>query len=181
MDKIEIILRTDDKAASLQTVTGWVSRNGNFYGKDERLARYDGSTHSLCECGKITRGKSWLKCGDCIDKASNERFKNLEFKEWDGKTPLCIHASDKYFYDTDDIEDYLEENGLNMDDIDLVICEPNYFTEITGEQWDEILPENSGGEIPKELKNKLKEFNEFISKLPPISWSEGKFRTIIEI
>ena len=41
----QIILPESPEAASVQTVTGWVSRTGRYWGNDERMARYDGSTH----------------------------------------------------------------------------------------------------------------------------------------
>jgi len=37
------------EAASIQTVTGWVSRSGRFWGNDEHMARYDGCTHRKCD------------------------------------------------------------------------------------------------------------------------------------
>lgn len=45
----EMILASSPEAASIQTVTGWVARDGRFWGDDERMARYCGSTHSICE------------------------------------------------------------------------------------------------------------------------------------
>lgn len=176
MNNEEIILRSDDKAASMQTVTGWVSRNGRFYGKDERTARYDGCTHSKCKCGNIAN-KYYSKCDECRNKASKERYSKLTFKEWDGKTPVCNYGTDEYFFDADDIEYYLEDNSLEPRDLELMYCDPNHFTEINGEQWEEILPENSDGELPNALEEKLKELNKFINNLPPASWSEGRFRT----
>ena len=41
----KIILPESPEAASIQTVTGWVSSNGRYWGNDEHMARYDGSTH----------------------------------------------------------------------------------------------------------------------------------------
>ena len=55
----EMILNTSDEAAHFVTgLSGWVSRHGHFYGNDERLARYDGCTHTVCECGKPCE-KGW--------------------------------------------------------------------------------------------------------------------------
>ena len=41
-----IIMEDSPEAASIKTVTGWVSRTGRFCGDDERMARFDGSTHN---------------------------------------------------------------------------------------------------------------------------------------
>lgn len=61
-----MIMRESAEAASFQTVTGWVSSNGHFYGNDERTARYDGCTHQLCEsCGVAVCFDEYVcdKCG----------------------------------------------------------------------------------------------------------------------
>lgn len=48
----DIVFEADDVAANYQTnISGWVSRNGFFYGNNEQSARRDGATHVLCsEC-----------------------------------------------------------------------------------------------------------------------------------
>lgn len=54
-----MILPSSDEAAQQVTVTGWRSREGLFYGNDERIARWAGATHVECsECGKPTP-KPW--------------------------------------------------------------------------------------------------------------------------
>lgn len=37
----KIIPYDSAEAASIQNVTGWVSRSGRFWGNDEQMARYD--------------------------------------------------------------------------------------------------------------------------------------------
>ena len=45
-----IIMEESPEAAEYRTdISGWVSCNGNYYGKDERMARYDGATHKEWE------------------------------------------------------------------------------------------------------------------------------------
>lgn len=175
METKEIILDTDEAAASQKTITGWVSRNGRFYGKDEQLARYDGCTHKTCECGNPVE-KSWIKCPNCRAKKDTERYNAFPFKEWDGKEPICMFDGDKYFFSEEDIEMYLEDNeDLNPEDLRLVICEPNYPHEITEDWWADDLPED--GEMPKALSDKIDELNKFIKTMPPLSYSPGKIRT----
>lgn len=45
-DEETIIFPDSPEAAKETTVTGWVSRNGLLYGKDECAARYAGATHT---------------------------------------------------------------------------------------------------------------------------------------
>ena len=47
--KLKIVMMDSDKAASIQTVTGWVDRQGRFWGKDEHQARWCGATHRKCK------------------------------------------------------------------------------------------------------------------------------------
>ena len=128
-----IILNTSDEAATFRTnISGWVSRRGLFTGdnkQSERLARLDGCTHILCECGKPAE-KLRVKCEECWKAERDKRFASLEKKPWDGKTPLCIWDDDRYFWCEDDLFDYCFDLGLKPSDIKLVICEPVYVSEI---------------------------------------------------
>lgn len=177
-EKELVVFPDDESAARKITVTGWVSRNGRFYGEDERMARYDGSTHSKCECGnKVTKG--WIKCDSCRRKSAIERYKDYPFEEWDGKQPVYSDNYDKYFYDTDEIDDFCEDSEVEPKDLMLVICKSNYLNEIDSSIWEDKLPED--GDIPKELQDKLDELNQFIKTLPPISYSPSKIRTEYKI
>ena len=170
------IMFDSPQAAKQMTVTGWVSSNGRFYGKDERMARWDGCTHKICECGN-TMEKGYSICPVCILNKRNETFQNYTFKEWDYKTPLALYDSDVFFWGEDYITDYLNEHELNPEDLNLVLCRPEYLSGINVDQWEESLPENSDGELPKELDTKIKELNHFIESLPPVSWFPTKIRT----
>lgn len=61
------ILYDSPEAASVQTVTGWVSSRGMFCGNDEHMARHHGSTHRVCEKGieeiGTSRAHSVRSCG----------------------------------------------------------------------------------------------------------------------
>ncbi|MEQ1969482.1 ead/Ea22-like family protein, partial [Xenorhabdus nematophila] len=45
----KIVMYDSPEAAQIKIVTGWVSRDGRFWGDDERMARYCGATHRQCE------------------------------------------------------------------------------------------------------------------------------------
>lgn len=173
----KVILRTDESAATLMTVTGWVSRNGRFCGKDEDMARYDGATHNQCSCGAIIE-KGWLICSKCREKNANEAYAKLEYKKWDGETPMSIYRDDVYFMDEDDLFLYLDEHELQLEDINLVLCQPTKLSTIPDDLWDDDLPEDV--ELPKEIANKVDELNALIKNLPTFSWSQSNFRTSYE-
>jgi hypothetical protein len=175
-EKEKIVLDTDPDAATLQTVTGWVSRNMKFYGKDEKMARFDGCTHKKCECGNIML-KFWTKCPDCRAKLRMERYNTLPFQEWDEKTPVCVYMDDEYFFNASELEDYCEDNELLPENLPLVLCKPIYARQIETDYWEDAIPENGDGNIPKELQKRLNELNNFISSMAPLSWEPSNIRT----
>lgn len=173
-DKEREVMYDSPEAAYRKTVTGWVSRHGQFWGDNEHMARYNGCTHTKCNCGnKTKRGRS--KCPVCEVFAKNKRYHNLPFKEWDHKTPLALYNDDVFFFDEDAIIDYLDEYELNPEDLQLVYCRPEYLSEIDGDYWTDSLPED--GDFTKEFKDKLNEFNRFINKQGPVSWFHDKYKT----
>lgn len=48
MREVKVVMYESTEAASIEAVTGWVDPHGRFWGKDEHMARYCGSTHRHC-------------------------------------------------------------------------------------------------------------------------------------
>lgn len=126
------------------TVTGWVDKDGNFFGENEHLARWSGCTHIKCDCGNLTE-KQWTACKECRNKKSIEKFKSFQVVDWDRETPICLYDSDEYFFDEESLDDYCEEHGCNKKDLMLVLCkaserqvlEPKEFlADDTHEDWE---------------------------------------------
>lgn len=170
------IMYNSPEAASLKTVKGWVSSNNHFYGNDEHLARWDGCTHKLCECGKEIK-KNYSICDSCQNKRIKEKYFKLPFKEWDGKTPLVLYSDNVYFFSEDDIINYCEENEINSCDLDLVITNEIYLYNINEDYWEDCM----GGDqdYPKSLTKIIDEFNEKLKEInkTPISYGMGNYRT----
>lgn len=154
--------------------SGWVSSERRFYVTEDEARRY-GSTHKKCECGDIVSTRSY--CRKCSDRKARERYFKMEEKEWNGKDMLTLHDDDRWFSDMDEVAEYAADNDIEPTDLMLVICTPNYMHTVDGSQWEDIMPEDSDGDLPKEVEAKLKELNEAIENAPPISWSAGKYRT----
>ncbi len=177
----KMVLDTSDEAASIKTVTGWVSRTGRFWGDDERMARYDGSTHKQCECGRIAE-KSYIRCEACRSKADIEKFKARPVKVWDSEAFLYSDAHDKYFQDLESLIDYLsdydEDDKYTLEDLRLIICEPNMAREVESDFWCDDLPED--GDLPSEMAEALRVFNEVVRRAPPLSWSPGKYAADVD-
>ena len=175
--KTEIaILATDSNAARyVKNIEGWVDINNRFFGNDERAARYSSATHSKCECGALTK-KGWLKCDSCRAKADKEAYIKLPLAIWDEESPVYSHLVDRYFFGPDEIEYYCEDEGdINPNDLMLVTCTQNHFSEVNPDSWEDIMPDDND-ELPDALISALHELNRVIRTLPPASYSPGKMR-----
>ena len=171
----KIVLFSSDEAAEFKTVTGWVSRNGKFFGDHEESARYDGCTHRKCnECGGYAN-KWHFKCKTCRDKEKDESYFNLPYEKWDRISPLFLWNSEDVFFDMDELEDFLHENNLQLSELKLMTSTPNYMPTVDLDHFGDMLPED--GDYPEELVKRLDEFNKFIQNHKPISWSMSKYRT----
>lgn len=178
MSDEKIIMYDSPEAAEQKTLTGWVSSgNGGYpsqyYGENEHVARWAGCTHLKCKCGNVM-SKMYTKCEKCISNASGENFNALPFKEWDLAEPVCTTAGDKYFFNLEDLEEYMYEN--EQPEIDLLICEPINYSHIDSE--DVVNGEaHEDWEPSGELEKKIEEFNDYLRTLPPHSYEPGKTRT----
>lgn len=174
--KEEMVLEDSPEAASVQTVTGWVSRLGHFFGpgeQGERTARYDGSTHKKCACGAITTKGGWIKCEACRAKEASEKFKTLKREKWDGKTPLALYDGDAYFFSIDDIDQYCEDNDAKPESLRLVLCYPVKPSEVNAnDMFCDQLPED--GEVEDaDILAAVDALNAAIRKAGPFSWYPG--------
>lgn len=167
MSDDKIILPDSPEAAQLRTITGWVSRDGRFFGDDERIARYAGSTHSVCECGNVTE-KMYTACADCRKKHKEERIAKFPRQEWDGATPLYSEALDRYMFSVDDIEDLMVDHELEFDALQPLVCSPNRARMIEMDDFCDELPDH--GEPPDALVEAADAFNKAVEGLV-LSWS----------
>lgn len=176
------ILPDSPEAARLVTVTGWLSRDGRFYGDDERLARWAGSTHCKCRhCGTVTK-KIYTACEACRSKAELERFLAMPEAEWDGKSMVYSYRFDAYYSDPDEALESLDTHdpdddsgggGETLADARLVICRPQY-ARIDSEIFSDILP-GEEADPPQELLDAIDAFNKTMKDVV-ISWDPGTFR-----
>jgi hypothetical protein len=173
MDKTETIVMYDSpEAAKIEAVTGWRARTGEFWGDNEHMARYCGSTHKRCEsCGGVVAKSSW--CDPCRAKARQEKFAGYERKAWDGEEPINLFDTDVYFFAPDMLADYCADHGVKAADLQLVFCDPNYARIIEpNDYFEEMLPED--GYVPDDLAEAFEALNKVIeAHKTPLSWSPG--------
>jgi len=174
-------LRYED-AAEIRDVHGWVCKTcGRFWGDDAHMARYCCCADRPCEnagCdGRCSQGNLLCpKC--CVSKEKADWLKRPEIP-WDGETPLYEDGENKYLFDEDDIEAFLESHpALKIEDLRLVICE---MEDIPCFDVDEFLcdylPEDTTCDVGEEI-NKI--VNDWMEANAPESWMPGKNRPTLE-
>lgn len=179
MKEENIILYDSDEAATYETraVTGWWSGSGRFWDKDERTARFDGSTHRKCKCGKVIP-KIQTLCRDCEKKHAHERYLSMPEIQWDGKQPLAIHRSETFFFQPEDLYIFCQDNGVKPENLDLVWCEPVYIPTFEAEfQWEEVLVDDG---VPDNIQKIIDLLNDAIEKEGPISWLQVDKRVVFK-
>lgn len=172
----KIIFAEDDNAAVYRTdLKGWVSAAGHYYREDERLARYDGSTHTHCiDCG-VTTPKSRARCDSCYKKINIKKYYDMPVGEFTDGWLYCADA-DEYFRDYCDLVDHYESNELDLSLARPIICEPVYPSQIDpNEYYQDELPEDI--EVPEYVQEAFDVLNEALRRCTePLSWQPGKYR-----
>lgn len=178
----KIVMMDSDEAASIQTLTGWVSRDGRFWGDDERMARWSGATHRKCknkpDDHPIHRTHSY--CEECHRESRQAKFAALERAAWAGE-PLVIFDDDTYFFDVESLVDYCWENSVFPSELQLLICEPNYPPEFDlAQHCEEIMPEGDDYFcLPQAIRDAAEALNKAIKESGPISWIGGERAAIV--
>lgn len=169
----KIVLMDSPEAASIQTLTGWVDRQGRYWGNDENQARWCGATHRKCKNKPdehpvhCTHGY----CEECHRESRQAKFAEMERVVWAGE-PLVIFDDDQYFFDIETLADYCWENSVLPSELKLMICEPNYPPYFDVEQHcEEIIPD--GGDcysLPQAVLDAADSLNKAIKESEPVSW-----------
>lgn len=172
----KVIMYDSPEAATLKTVTGWVSSNGCFYGDNEHLARWGGCTHDKCECGEL-KEKHYTLCKECLTAKSREVYLSRPEKDLKDVDVFCLE--DKYFFNVEDFLDYCAAEEIDPETAELEVCEPQYARLIDDDYFSDILPEDMTlDDCDTELAALIEAVNSYIAQSKkPISWIAGKFRT----
>ncbi len=160
-----IVMYDSFEAAEVMTKSGWVSRDGRFWGSDEHTARMAGCTHIACStCGAVYEQNRY--CKPCHDRKRAAVFAGLPVETWDGQTPLCLYDSDRYFFG-EDVLDWLADHP---EEVRICKCKPGYLSKIDRDVWADDLPED--GDLPDAVEEALAALNAAIAQAGPSCWWE---------
>ena len=171
-----------EQAAEIRTnLSGWVCKTcKRYWADDEHMARW--CCASDLECGekgcKNRIDKGYTMCTSCSGKKTVARWEALEAVEWDGKTPLVVHDDDTYFFEVEDLDRYLEDNEIKIEDVRLMICVPlgkPYFDMV--DHLEDYLPEDMDCEDPKDIN---KTVNDWVKEHADPVWTSGNTRPTLE-
>lgn len=173
----KIIMLDSPEAAQYKTdIKGWVSAKGTYFGEDyaaEMAARLDGCTHIKCDsCGEIAKKLYNKRCMRCRELRIIEEYKAMPKIEWDGKTMLYSDLLDQYYSSLAEAAEDLEDSQT-LDDLRLIICEPNYVRPLGLDYFcNELADEDEYDDIPPEIIRSMNVFNASVAGIV-ISWSPG--------
>lgn len=178
MSNEKIIMYDSPEAAQQETITGWVSSDRRFFGKDEDLARFAGCTHKTCECGKIME-KHYLMCEWCRSRKWIENYNAYPFEPWDGVSPVYDHTTDEFFFGgADEIIERYADDEQDISTVRLSPCKEEYPQPVDVDYWSDTMPENWDS-LPKEVEDALKVLNEKLRESGAWSWTPRDVRTSI--
>ena len=179
-----MIMYDSDEAAQIRTVRGWVSSDGKFWGDNEHLARFSGSTHEKCEtegCENLVEKRLFYTvCDECRDAAKVKKFDSYPTVPWDGETPLMLYDSDIFFFDSDSILYFCEENEMDPVELKVLLCNPVPYPRFDIDNFlAGVMSED--GDIPEEVIDAADKLNSALSKMEPQLWESTDVAVILSL
>lgn len=176
MANAAIVMFNSAEAATYKTdLKGWVSRDGMYFGENERTARWSGCTHMICACGAVHE-KGRTVCRSCEAIKDAKMFLSLPVEKWDGETPTCLFGTDKYFFG-ESLLDYIADQPSDAE-IRICKCKPHYLSEMDTDYWYDDLAED--GEVPDDVLTAMEALNAAIKKAAPACWYEDAIAIDVE-
>lgn len=176
-------LNYKDAKPQKTTVTGYVI-NGRFWGDYEHQAKMEMCTHVDCEsCGKEIE-KRYRNCDDCRHKAKVEKWEKSE-KRNQSPSDYGYYSEllDKYYWDTDEMEDDCHEEGLQIKDLLLYHVEREPAPEVDLDSiYEGLTPEDFTIDdmITDEIAEACDRLNKLISEHPVNCFMPTKIGVLFE-
>ena len=175
MAEAQVMYDSDEAAEVRWNISGWVDRNGRFWGNDEHMARWSGCTHIKCECGAV-REKCWTKCEACREHGRLEHYIAMPVQDWDHDSPIYSLTYERYFFNDEQLQEFvgeLFEDGADVTELSmmLITCVPQHYHQIDAEIYHDIMAEDEE-DLPMEIQQAMDVFNRAVSAyVKPASWA----------
>ncbi len=173
MTPTEPVLRYEDAAEYRNHVAGWVCKAcGAFTGSGpgaEHCARSHCCTDHPCACGNRVTRRYYSICDACSLRQDEEKWQKAQAKAvpWDGAFPVCQYDGDQFFFDEDQLREYMEEYDLTPETVRLQACAPRKPREFEMSDYlSDDLPEDDRTDF-KEIDRLV---NDWIAANLPTVW-----------
>lgn len=178
----------NEEAAEYRTnIEGWVCKTcRRYYGREggaERAARYCCEKDHKCDADGCTNRspKGRIYCAPCDKRRDEERYLKLPVVEWDGERPLVVYDDDRYFFDVDDLLQYLEEDDLKLEDVRLVLAEEDQKPSFEMSEFlSDYLCDDNRMDLELGTEKVDKYVNRWIEKYCPTTWVSSHERPSLE-
>lgn len=175
MDEKQV--RAED-AAEPCTVAAWRCKVCGRVWLDERAARYCHATDYACACGR-RRPKAYIHCKECERRRRAAIWYAKPEVEWDGEFPIGTWDNDRYFWDADQLLEYLhdddddaadnaaDERDIEIESLRLTSCQevpPRDFA------MNDYLSDSLGEDRELDTAEIDRTVNEWIQKQRPLSY-----------
>ena len=169
----EPIYPYEEAAEHRENIHGWVCLTcRKYHGANEHAARFCCAASMPCKgCGGRTDRNYYTHCRTCRDQKETEKYDSAPQQAWDGLVPLCTWQGDTYFFNVEDLQDYID--NLDGDGLPrLEICQPARRREFELLDWayedtDEDCELDEAGEAAQ------KAVNEWLAKQPTLWEGSG--------
>jgi hypothetical protein len=162
-------------------VTAYTDHAGRIWRNADDCARFGLGTHTACgRCERVAVPRSMRFCRACRSLRAIEKWEALPRIAWDGKEPVTLLDGDDFFWDTDELDLWLDGQDveppygpeetppllINCIRQSWKLCDPaDVYESVYCEDWD------PSDDLPRaEFESLLRQANALLHKHPPRVW-----------
>lgn len=174
------VLYDSPEAARLETMQVWMSRGGRAYPShqpnSEHFARWDGCTHEACDCGR-EHERGWTCCEDCRAKKQRERYEKFMLHEGEIEFPLALYDDERFFWYADELDEYIDEYEIDVEDLMLVACEKRAKPQIDlGHMYEDYLAEDMDSPWSEDIRDAVNKLQSLLDAEVDEVWEQVAVR-----
>ncbi len=174
--KDKIIFPEDAPVEYREDIKGWVY-DGHYYGKDERAARWAGSTHSRCvACGEAAV-KCYTLCPCCSEKRHKDRYAKMPSRRLTQADEMVYSHTHDEWIPTEDIDEYCELHGCSEKDLMLETTKPVMWSDVIFNSIEDVCRQDWPEDVepPADIEKAFDELTKVVNACRdhPAWWTHG--------